>query len=188
MAALRASLIVLLAALLPGTVRGQETSGTWRFVAGGGVGFHLSGHELSDPGEPAGLAHVAVERRAGRDLWLGLGWTGAWLRGAPGGESRQALLLTLALEPAGLLELRLGGGLAVATVAEVDGPPGPPLVGDVLVAVGGESGGALSAGLALALPLADRLTLSPGIDVLIHRVGGETLGLLGLSARLRLGA
>jgi hypothetical protein len=179
--------VLLLAALLPATARGQERPGPWRFSAGGGIGFHLSGHELSDPGEPAGLAHTVVERRASRDLWLGLGWTGAWLRGAPGGDSRQALLLTLAFEPASLLELRFGGGLAVATIVEVDGPPEPPLFGDAVVGIGGESGGALSAGLALALPLAERLTLSPGVDVLIHRVGGQTLGLLALSARLRLG-
>lgn len=184
----RSALIAfLMSVIAPMAVRGQVEPGPWRFSAGGGIGLHLSGHDFSDPDEPAGLAQAIVERRATRDLWVGLGWTGAWLRGAPGGDSRQALLFTLAFESAGSLELRLGGGLAVATIVEVDGPPEPPLFGDKVVAIGSEGGGALTAGLALSLPLAERLALSPGLDILVHRVGGRTLGLLALSARLRLG-
>lgn len=155
----------------------------WRIGAGAGIGFHVSGHELSDPGEPAGVVQAFVERRVARPVWLGLGWTGAWLRGAPGGDSRQALLLTLTLAAVGPLELRAGGGLAIATTVEVDGPPDPPLVGDAVIAIGSESGGALSAGLGFATRLASWLTLTPGVDLLIHRVGGQTLGLVTLSAR-----
>jgi hypothetical protein len=161
------------------------TDSAWRVGAGAGIGVHLSGHEMSDAGEPAGLAQIFLERRALRELWVGLGWTGAWLRGAPGGDSRQALLLTVSGRVAGSLELRVGGGLAVATVVEIDGPPDPPLFGDATVSVGSESGGAFTAGIGLGIPLASRLTLSPGADVLIHRVGGQTLSLLTLSARLR---
>jgi hypothetical protein len=35
--------------------------------------------------------------------------------------------------------------------------------------------------------LASRFTLDPGVDILVHRIGGQTLGLVTLSARLRIG-
>lgn len=159
----------------------------WRVGAGTGIGFHLSGHEMSDPGEVAGLAQVFVERRATRDLWVGLGWTGAWLSGAPGGDSRQALLLTLSSRSIGPVAFHVGGGLASATIVEIDGPPDPPLFGDATVSIGPESGGAFTAGIDLVVPLASRFTLDPGVDILVHRIGGQTLGLVTLSARLRIG-
>lgn len=168
-------------------VAAQEPLPSWRIAAGGGVGMSLSGHDLSETGDPAGLAVASMEWRVSRGAWVGAAWTGAWLEGAPGGDSRHALMLIATLEPGGgPLALRAGAGAALSTIAEVDGPPEPPAVGDVVVAIGSTMGASLSAGLGLDLPLSGSLGIEPSVDFLVQRVEGRTLTLLGLTARLRL--
>lgn len=166
----------------------QEAGPTWRLEAGGGAGLSLSGHDLSESGDPAGVAHVGLEHRVSHRVWLGVGWTGAWLDGAPGGDSRHALALTTTFEPGGApVWLRLAAGFALSTIADVDGPPEPPAVGDVVVAIGSTMGASLVGGLGLDLPLGGSLSLAPSADLLLQRVEGRTLTLIGLGGRLRLG-
>lgn len=178
---------VAVLAILP-RAAAQEAPPAWRLEAGGGAGLSLSGHDLSESGDPAGLAHVGFEHRVANDLWFGVGWTSAWLEGAPGGDTRNALVFTstLAAEDTPVW-LRLGAGFALSTIADVDGPPEPPAVGDVVVAIGSTMGASLVAALGLDLPLASSLSLAPSADLLLQRVEGRTLTLVGLGGRLRLG-
>lgn len=183
--------VALAAVAILGTLPGaaaQESGPTWRLEAGGGAGISLSGHDLSESGDAAGLLQLGVEHRIANRLWLGLGWTSAWLDGAPGGDSRHALVLTSTLAPDDTpLWFRLGAGFAQSTIADVDGPPEPPAVGDVVVAIGSTMGASLVAGLGLDLPLGGSLSLAPSADLLLQRVEGRTLTLAGLGIRLRLG-
>lgn len=174
-------------AALPGAAA-QESEPAWRLEAGGGAGLSLSGHDLSESGDTAGILHLGLEHRIADRLWLGLGWTSAWLDGAPGGDSRHALVLTSTLASDGTpFWVRLGAGLAQSTIADVDGPPEPPAVGDVVVAIGSTTGASLVAGLGLDLSLGGSFALAPSADLLLQRVEGRTLTLVGLGMRLRLG-
>lgn len=158
----------------------------WRIEAGGGAGVSLSGHDLSGTGDPAGLAMASIEWRVSKEAWVGAAWTGAWLEGAPGGDSRHALMLVATLEPGeGPLWLRAGAGAALSTIANVDGPPEPPAVGDAVVAIGSTMGASVSAGLGVDLPVSASVSIGPTADLLVQRVEGRTLTLLGVSARFR---
>lgn len=167
--------------------RAQQATSGWRVEAAGGVVVGLSGHDLSEAGDPGWLLGATVERRVAEEVWLGMGWTGAWLRGAPGGDSRQSMSLTGTVRPGRSISLRAGAGVAVSTVVDVEGPPPGPLAGDVLVTIGSTMGGALSAGGGLDLPLGSRLSLGPSLDVHLHRVAGHTLSHIALAVRARFG-
>lgn len=187
MALLAALFLLLLAAAGGSSPAAAQETVDWRLTAGMGGGLGLSGHDLSDAAEPALVFRASLDRRVGGSVRVGMEWIGAWLDGAPGGDSRQALLVTASARPGeGPLTVRAGAGLGVATVADVDGPPPGPIPGDAVVSVGTEGGVAFAAGLGWKLPLTRRLVLTPAADLLVHRTRGRTLSLLAASARLSL--
>lgn len=157
----------------------------WRFAAGIGAGLGLTGHDLSEAGEPAGLARLSVQRRISGSAWLGGEWVGTWLDDAPGGAVRHSLSALLSLRPGhGSLLLRASAGLALATVADVEGPPPGPIPGDANVGIGEYSGVAAGAGIGLDLPVSGSVAVQPGLDLLVHRAGGHTLSLVAVSVRV----
>lgn len=189
---IRIAIVAAVAAGLASAARApaQELGANWRLVAGGGFGWSLSGHDLSETWDRAGLVLAGIDHRATEDVWLGVGWTGAWLeRGAPGGDTRHALLIQTDVGPGDDgFALRLGAGLAISTITDVERPPpgGPP--GDATVSTGGTMGGALSAGLGwFHRAFADRIALGGSLDFQLQRVGGHTLSLLGLAGRVEIG-
>lgn len=169
-------------------LRAQPAPSTWRLVTGAGFGLSLAGHDLSETGEPAALVLASVDRRVTDRVRLGLGWAGAWLRGAPGGDSRQAVHIeaTHSTGP-GSIAFRLGAGFALSTIADVDGPPPGPGVGDATVSIGDTMGASLSAGFGLDRSLADWISLGPWVDVQLQRVDGHTLALIALTGHVTLG-
>jgi hypothetical protein len=179
-------LAALLLFVLPLPAKAQDAGG-WRLGAGAGLGLVLSGHDMQDPGDPGlALRLSALKGDAGK-AW-GFEWIGTWLEGAPGGDHRHHLGVTMARAPGGgALWLRGGIGLAWVTVAEVDAPPadGPP--GDAVVGIGDYGTIGVSGGVEARWTPMGRVELVPAADVLLQRAGGRTLTLAALTLRLQMG-
>ena len=184
---LRALVLVPVVTLLfTGPVFAQER-GAWRFGAGAGAALVLSGHDLQDTGDAGVAVRLSAQRSragGGGPAW-GVEWIGAWLQGAPGGDHRHHVGVTLATAPRdGALGLRAGLGLGLVTVAdaELPLPGGPP--GDAVVGIGDYGVPSVSGGVEARVAVGRSLGLVPAADVLFQRAGGLTLGLAVLSVRL----
>ena len=172
--------------LLPLPTSAQDGEG-WRLGAGAGLALVGSGHDMQAPGDPGFTVHLSALRRGAGRAW-GFEWIGSWLEGAPGGDHRHHVGVTMARAPGGgALWLRGGIGLAVVTVAEVDlpSPGGPP--GDGVVGIGDYGTVGVAAGVETRLGRGDGPGLLPAADVLLQRVAGRTLALAVLTLRLETG-
>lgn len=151
--------------------------------------METAGHDLSEDGDVHPLVRAGAEWGAGR-MALGFEWLGAWIGGKLGDDARHHVGGYALLRPAGRGPfVRLGLGLGLATVIDVDLPPadGPP--GDGLVVVGEEVTGDVLAGAGWELALGGLWTVSAAGELWAQRASDRTLrsAVLSVGARRRLG-
>ena len=176
-----AALIVLLLAASPAAA--QERARAWELLAGLGAAVDLHGMEGNDAAALGLGAHLALTGRVADGLRLGVQWDAAWFGGAPADEERHQLALVWEWTSDDLL-VRVGPGLGLATVVEVDAPDpgGPP--GDALVTIGSEGAVGLTAGVGLRIEAGRRLVVEPAVDLVAQRAAGHTLATLVVGGRL----
>jgi hypothetical protein len=104
---------------------------------------------------------------------------------------RQSILLVVQwpLGPDGGSHLRTGAGLGMGTVVRIEpaDPPGPGA--DRVVSIGEEGGAAASVGFSWRVPVRGRsyIAFSPGLDLHVQRVSGNTQAGVTASVGLLLG-
>lgn len=168
----------------------QEGGAGWSGALG--IGLALDLDQGAQPVSTVGIAsqaQVTLHRRDGTG-W-GLRWDGAWMDGRFATEKR--FLLSAVMERrlgASPIRLRVGPGVGLATVVEVDFPPAGT-VGDGLVSIGdsGSWGGVV--GLSGRLGLG-AVSLAPAATLVYQRAGGHAGGTqdfltLSMGGRVRFG-
>lgn len=185
-----AVLLVLSTASLPVGIDGQEPTAAWRGGVGVGLALDLGGTDQAVDAVGLGT-HAVVTRRTGRDLAWGLQWDGAWFDGDFATEKR-FLLSAIVEAPLGEtpLHLRIGPGIGLATVVEVDRPePGVP--GDALISIGDHGAWGMVAGVTGRWKQG-AAAVEPLASLMWHRTGGISRGsqsvfTLVVGGRLHLG-
>jgi hypothetical protein len=155
----------------PGAAQAPQDRGrSWSAGAGVGLGLDLKGggQEVSSPGL-ATHAHVVWHR--GSSPGIGLTWDGAWFDGPFARERRLLLAAVVQVQPdSAPVHLRVGPGLGMMTVVEVDLPKaGMP--GGGLVAIGERGGWGLSGGLGARIEVGGAI-VEPAANLLWQRAGG----------------
>lgn len=163
-------------ALLPTVSAAQEASAPaaespWRLAVGLGLAVDGGGSQ-HDP-EPLGLGtHASVTRRLASGLRVGLQWDGAWFDAKLTTEKRLQLSAVLEVDvPDTPLRARIGPGLGLASVVDVELPP-PGQFGDAQVSVGDRYAWGFVAGLGARVRLGRSVVLEPMADLLYQRADG----------------
>jgi hypothetical protein len=168
----------LLLFLLPSATVAQEGRADrgWSGTLGAGLGIHLQCGECEAESLGAG-ASAGIRRELRPGLTLGASWTGAWLDSELGRLNRHLLHLDVVFSVRSSLSpfVRLGVGTALSTRIQVEGPPDPPGVGDVVVSIGDTQGYGGILGVGLDHPLSSSFRIIPEVRLSAQRVEGATL-------------
>jgi hypothetical protein len=180
-----ALLVTTLLLVLARPADAQVERDGWSVAIGAGTSLGMGGEDRNEATGPGLGLHLRIDRaRAGTGF--GALVQANWIGGRIANEKRHVLAGVLVLRPWSMpIVLSAGPGIGFITVVDIDGPPPPPGVGDVVVSIGDNMGAALVMGAAVELDVARRLRLEPALDVVAHRASGYTFGTALIGARLR---
>lgn len=178
------SLLTLAWAAAASGLRAQTATpdARWEARLGAAAGFHVACSDCEAP-RPGGGFTLGVGRAPAEGLGWGVGWTSTWLAGRHSGQHRHDLEATLTRTGRGAVApfLRVGAGLTLATLVTVDGPPPPPGVGDVVVAIGDWGGVGASVAGGLRIGVGGPWAVAPEARLHVQRLGGQQMATLSLS-------
>jgi hypothetical protein len=181
-----ATMTVALLAGASSSAAQSEGGSRWSGRVGGGLGIH--GTCTDCDADPVGGSMVlGVEYSTSPEWGFGLSWSSVWLGGKLTGLGRHSLSLD-ATRSLGRSRpyLRVSLGTAVSTTVDIDGPPDPPDLGDVVIGIGDTQG--LSGALGLGWRTrAGPLTLAPEASLIGQRVAGTTITVATVVLQLVIG-
>jgi hypothetical protein len=168
--------LLLLLPSSPAVAQESRADGRWSGALGAGLGIHLQCGECEAESLGVG-ASAGIQRELRPGLSVGASWTGAWFDSELGRLSRHLLHLDVVLLMRSSLSpfVRLGIGTALSTRVQVEGPPEPPGVGDMVISIGDTQGYGGLLGVGLDLPLSSPLRIIPELRFSAQRVEGATL-------------
>lgn len=171
--------------VLAGPANAQIERDTWSVAMGVGAAIGMGGEDRNEATGPGLGLHLRVDRaRAGTGF--GALVQANWIGGRFANEKRHVLAGVLVLRPSSVpIVLSAGPGVGYITVVDIDGPPPPPGVGDVVIAIGDNMAAAFVMGAAVELDVSPRIIIEPALDVVAHRSGGYTFGTALIGARVR---
>lgn len=176
--------------LLPSPGVAQQRTGPWLGVGlGGTTRLEEAEYSIVERVGPSGWLRGGLALESGH--LVGVEWSRGWYSSPLTRVNRQSLLLVVQwpMGPGGESHLRGGAGAGRGTVVSIEpeDPQGPG--SDRVVSIGEVGGAAAMLGFSWRVPVRGRsvLAFSPGMDLHVQRVSGETQAGVTASVGLLLG-
>lgn len=169
--------VAALTLILPATSSAQQRTGPWLGIGvGGTTRLHEADYSLVERVGPTGWVRGGLALESGH--LVGVEWTRGWYSSPLTRVNRQSVLAVLHWPTGddGEAHWRGGVGVGTGTVVRIEGGEGDP-PGDRVVSIGEEGGVAASVGFSWRVPVRGRgaaLAFSPGLELQVQRVAGET--------------